>query len=336
MNSREIVRRTLDYTGPERVARSFGDSDFVSAGYTTATRATAWERAGGNAWERIDDWGNVWRRVDDTSMGEVARGVLDDLGAIDRYVFPDFSQPRDYDAVREARRLHPDKWLIGGLPGFTFNIARKMRRLEQYLMDILIERDRLRPLHDRIDAMLADMIDNYAAAGADCVMFAEDWGTQNRTLMSPRTWSEEFRPRTTRLCDLAHRRGLKVFMHSCGQIEAIVPGLIEAGIDLLQFDQPDLHGLDTLAAHQARSRITFWCPVDIQVALQTRDEAHIRAKAREMLDKLWRGRGGFVAGFYGDNASIGLDPKWQDIASDEFARYGVSALHAGALASPVQ
>ena len=39
-----------------------------------------------------------------------------------------------------------------------------------------------------------------------------------------------------------------------------------------------------------------------------------------MLDKLWRGQGGYIAGYYGDNASIGLDPKWQDFASDEFVR----------------
>jgi hypothetical protein len=112
-------------------------------------------------------------------------------------------------------------------------------------------------------------------------------------------------------------------MHSCGKIEGIVPGLMEAGVDVLQFDQPDLHGIDILAAHQKQGRITFWCPVDIQKALQTRDEAAIRAKAREMLDKLWRGRGGFIAGYYGDNASIGLDRKWQDFACAESLARGI-------------
>ncbi len=91
-----------------------------------------------------------------------------------------------------------------------------------------------------------------------------------------------------------------------------------------RFDQPDLHGLDTLASHQERGRITFWCPVDIQRTLQTGDEAIIRAKAREMLDKLWQGRGGFIAGYYSDNVSIGLDPAVQQYACDEFRKRGVS------------
>lgn len=93
---------------------------------------------------------------------------------------------------------------------------------------------------------------------------------------------------------------------------------------MLQFDQPDFHGIDTLAAYQEKDRITFWCPVDIQKTLQQRDEKAIREKIREMLDKLWRGRGGFVAGYCIDNPSIGLDPVWQEYACDEFSKRGIA------------
>jgi hypothetical protein len=111
-------------------------------------------------------------------------------------------------------------------------------------------------------------------------------------------------------------------MHSCGQIGEIIPCLIEAGIDVFQFDQPDLHGLDKLAAFQKENKITYWCPVDIQKVLQTKDEARIKKKAGEMLDKLWQARGGFIAGYYNDNASIGLEEKWQQIACREFLQRG--------------
>lgn len=324
MTSREIVRRTLEGSGPERVARSFEDSDFQWAGCDAKTSATGWKRIGTGRWERTDEWGNLWQRLDPTSKGEVVRGVLDDLASIESCEFPDFSRPSDYASVPARLAAAPDKWLLGGLPGFAFNIARKMRKLDQYLMDLALEADRIRALHDRIDDMLEKMIRNYAAAGVDGVMFPEDWGTQGQTLISPGMWREEFFPRYARLCGIARSLGIKVFMHSCGKIGGIVPGLMEAGIDVLQFDQPDLHGIDALAAHQARGRITFWCPVDIQKTLQQRDEEAIRAKAREMLDKLWRGRGGFIAGYYGDNASIGLDPKWQGFACEEFLKMGIA------------
>ena len=117
-------------------------------------------------------------------------------------------------------------------------------------------------------------------------------------------------------------------MHSCGKVTDIVPDLMEAGVDLLQFDQPRIHGIDTLKRWQDQEPVTFWCPVDIQTTLQTKEEVLIRQEAREMVEKLWRAQGGFVAGYYQDNVSIGLEPRWQNIACDEFLRMGQQDLPA--------
>lgn len=323
MTSREIVQATLDYDGPERVARSFAESDIVGVSYSIQTRETDWVEVGGGRWERLDEWGNTWARLDPTSKGEVVKGILDSLADVERLEFPDFSDPRSYDTVPETRKTHPDKYIVGNLPGFSFNIARRLRKLENYLADLLEAPECLSILHDRIDALLENMIRNYAAAGADAVMFCEDWGTQSGLMIHPSLWQTEFMPRFAKLCRLAHDCGIRVWMHSCGQIEPIVPWLMDAGIAVLQFDQPELHGLDALTAHQERGKITFWCPVDIQRVLPQRNETRIRAYARAMLDKLWKGRGGFIAGYYTDNASLGLDPIWQEFACDEFLKHGL-------------
>jgi hypothetical protein len=289
VTSKEIVERTLNYRSPQRVARSFYDSDFICVS---------------------------------NSASEIVKPVLSDLSRIADYELPDYSRFEDYRSTVQARAKNKDKWLIGKLPGFTFSIANEILKLENHLTAIMLQRNKVRILHNKIDCALEQMIRSYAKAGADSVMFYEDWGTQTGLLISPDLWHEEFFPRFVRLCGIAHQCNVKIFMHSCGKIAAIVPALIKAGIDVLQFDQPELYGIDRLAEYQKQSRITFWCPVDIQETLQTRDEKAIRAKAKEMLDKLWKGRGGFIAGYYTDNAAIGLEPKWQDIACQEFLAYG--------------
>lgn len=324
MPAREIVARTLAYDNPERIARSFEPSDFVWVAPTTKTFATDWTKDSAGAWFRIDEWGNRWSRIENSSKGEVTQPVLYSLNDLDQFRVPDFSNPSDYQSVCTQKELHPDKWLIGALPGFTFNIARKILRIDHYLLELAANPTGIRRLNDIIDEAVAAMILNFARAGVDSVMFPEDWGTQLNTFISPRMWKKEFFPRFKRFCDLAHTNRVKVFMHSCGQISGIMPGLIEAGIDLFQFDQPDLHGIDMLTQYQDRHQVSFWCPVDIQTTLQTRDETIIRAKAREMVDKLWQRKGGgFIAGYYDDNASIGLDPKWQAMACEEFLEHGV-------------
>ena len=111
-------------------------------------------------------------------------------------------------------------------------------------------------------------------------------------------------------------------MHSCGCIYEIIGDLIDAGINVLQLDQPQLMGVERLADEFA-GRVTFWCPVDIQNTLQTKDAAKIEADARLMVERFGcNGRGGFIAGMYPSNESIGLEPKWQQIAADAFAKYG--------------
>lgn len=320
MNSREIIQRTLDFEYPERVAHSFPDSDFIKV--HVEVPKGEWRRTQGAAWERIDAWGNVWGRVDPTSKGEVIRGGLEDLDQVETFPLPDFSSPAYYRTAQTLFAQHPDKWPLAVIEGWTFNIARNLRRLDQYFMDLLAEPEKIAVLHDRIDAQIRVEMQQVQAVGAAGFIFGEDWGTQERMFIRPGLWREMFKPRFAALCAYAHELGLVVFMHSCGRITEIIPDLIEVGVDLLQFDQPLIHGYETLDAFQKDHRISFWCPVDIQAVLPTGDEKLIRQHARAMLDHLWRGRGGFIAGYYEDMPSIGVAPEWQDAAGDEFLKRG--------------
>ena len=178
MTPREVFQRTLDFENPERVARTFmrNDlSDVVGTNPKVKTQATGWQLAGDQEWERTDEWGNRWRRIDPTSKGEVVTGALETLDAIDSLELPDYSNPGDYERVRAMRAEKPDHYMLGWVPGFTFSIARKMRKLDQYLMDLVLDRDRLRTLHDRIDDMLEDYIRNFARAGADAIGLEPKW-----------------------------------------------------------------------------------------------------------------------------------------------------------------
>jgi len=208
MTPREIVFLTIEYGGPLRVARSFGESDFCAARASVSAHAAPYVAVGPGRWQRTDEWGNIWGRADPTSKWQVIKGILKDLLALDSYKFPDYSHPKDYVSVLQRRTKHPDQWLLGRVPGFAFNIAAKLRGLEQYLIDLVSEKDRISRLHDRIDSMLEDMIRNYAVAGVDSIMFPEDWGSQSRTFISPRMWREEFFPRFETLCGVAHQVGI--------------------------------------------------------------------------------------------------------------------------------
>lgn len=326
MTSQEIVQSSLEFSCPERIPMTLPEPyphDTVSAGIMPSGQPDIgiWQKVNG-VWLQRDEWGNLWSRVRDVGGGEVIHGVLeDDWNLLDTYRWPDIANPARYQAARERFAAFPDKYHLGSLPGFPFAISRYMRRMEIFLADLLLERERAVTLLQRVTDLLEQCIVRFAEAGADGVFFCEDWGTQDRLLVSPTTWRSLFRPGFEQLCNAARRHGLTVWMHSCGHVYEIIGDLIEVGISVLQFDQPELHGIDNLA-RDFGGKVNFWCPVDIQKSLQTQDADTIERTARALIEKLGSYGGGFIAGYYGDNQGIGLDPKWQDIACQAFVRYG--------------
>jgi hypothetical protein len=59
-----------------------------------------------------------------------------------------------------------------------------------------------------------------------------------------------------------------------------------------------------------------------QEYVDTQDAAKIEADAKAMVKKLGKPDGGFIAGYYGGNEAIGLDPKWKRLACEALTHYG--------------
>jgi hypothetical protein len=336
MTSREIITRVLACDQPARIGLAYSgyqgqarldDVAWCGPAGDPQRPETPWRDNGDGFEVRDDEWGCRWRRVKGrTDKGEVVAAPLAEWRDLDSYRLPTFDDPRRYERCVEVRARCADRYLLGGLHGCAFNYARYLRRFDQYLYDCAAEPDQVRRLNGLLCDLALAQIDQYARIGADGVMFAEDWGTEDRLLVSPRMWHELFESDFRRLITRAHERGLTVWMHSCGYIKDIIPTLVEMGLDVFQLDQPDLSGLDFLARFPA----TYWCPVDIQRVLPTGDERRIKAYAREMLAKLGGRGGGLIAKDYPDNPSIGVDPLWQHWGYEVFVAEGVYPPAAGA------
>lgn len=324
MTSRERVFRALEFREPDRIPMTLPPPfphDICGAGVTPDPDwkpNRTWEVEDGAQWE--DEWHNVWRRFSNTTRGEVIEGALADWSDLDSYQFPRYDLRQRYDHAQGHFAANPDSYHLGSLPGFPFAIMRYLRRMDTFLMDLLLHPDEVAVLQKRVVSMLEGCLDCWAEAGADGVLFAEDWGTQERLLVSPAMWEEVFRPGFDAIVGHARQKGLHVWMHSCGYIKDIIPSLRDCGINVLQLDQPTLSGIDWLR-DTVGGRVTIWAPVDIQKILPTGDREAIRSSAREMIEKLGFG-GGFIGGYYGDMPSIAVQPEWQQWACEAFVEFG--------------
>lgn len=116
----------------------------------------------------------------------------------------------------------------------------------------------------------------------DGVWYYEDMGFKDKPFMSPRMYHDLIQPAHAATIAHAHQRGLPVIMHSCGFVEPLLGGMVDAGIDCLQVIEVKA-GMDLLKLNRAfADRIAFMGGIDVRT-LYTNDRTIIN---RELVSKL--------------------------------------------------
>jgi len=132
-------------------------------------------------------------------------------------------------------------------------------------------------------------------------------------------WMSFFFPRYKRLFDVIHECGYYVWMHSCGKINKAIPGLIEAGCDVINMQQPRTNGIEEIGK-KFTGRICFVTLCDIQKTLPAGDRNKIVEEARMLLYSWGTPEGGFILGDYGDHRAIGAKPEDKQFMLDTFRK----------------
>lgn len=98
----------------------------------------------------------------------------------------------------------------------------------------------------------------------DGIWFYEDMGFKYKPFMSPTMYRQIIWPAHKRTFDFCHAHHLPVIVHSCGYVEPLVPGLIEAGMDCLQAMEVKA-GMDLVRLKKAYGeRIAFCGGMDVR------------------------------------------------------------------------
>jgi len=109
------------------------------------------------------------------------------------------------------------------------------------------------------------------------IFLYEDLGYKGTPFMSPAMYREFVLPGHKASFDYAHRRNLKVMMHSCGFIEPLLPDIVEAGLDALQTMEAKA-GMDLLRIYRDYGdKLALMGGIDVR-ALCTNDKKAIDAE----------------------------------------------------------
>jgi len=236
-----------------------------------------------------DEWGVVWA-TSHIDRGYPVRHPLAEP-TLTGYDFPDPLDPKRWAPVHEVNLSGRSDFTLA-VVGDLWERAHFVRGLDALLMDLRSAPGFVHELLDRVCEYCLATLERMAALRPDGVFISDDYGFQDRLMMSPRDWREFVKPRLGRLLSAAQGHGLATMLHSCGNVSAIVPDLIELGLDILHPIQPE--AIDVFALKREFGRdITFCGGISTQHTLPFGTPEDVRCEVIEKAERLGAG-GGYI------------------------------------------
>jgi uroporphyrinogen decarboxylase len=316
MHSRDRVLRAIHFQGPDRLPHYLPDgeeNDLLWLWFGRPAEQQPWTELPDGRQRRIDAWGVTWETMGGGSFGEAVAWPLADITRQADYVFPDLHNLAHFAAAREAIAANAadanPKYCLGVMPCSSLNEGtHNLMGLENLFAAYYEEPESLQAWLARLAETQRTSIRLLADLGCDGVMGYDDWGLQDRLMVSPALIEEFFLPHYRANWAFAHSLGMDVWLHSCGYIVDLLPTLQAAGLDVIQQDQQENMGLEALDA-AVGGRLAFWCPVDVQKTMVAGTVEEVRAYVRRMIATLGAHHGGLISMAYSTPDAVQHTPE---------------------------
>lgn len=247
---------------------------------------------------------------------------------LEDYPFPDVTAEYRYEGLAErVADWHRRGYAVaGGIPhysGTLFECAWILRGMENLLADFLLHPELASVLLDWLTASGIESATRLARAGIDILTTGDDVGTQRGMMMSPALWRKWLKPRLAEIIAAAKavNPDLLVFYHSDGNIEPLIPELIEIGVGILNPVQPECMDPARLKREYG-NYLAFWGTIGTQTTMPLGTPEEVKAVVRERIETVGQGGGLLLAPTH----VLEPDVPWENIvafieAVDEYGWY---------------
>jgi uroporphyrinogen decarboxylase len=220
---------------------------------------------------------------------------------VDAYRLPEWPDDDLRRLEAEAKRLfeQTDYAVMGGFGGAFLEAGQNLRGWGQFLIDIAADRPLAEALLHKVLANNLANVRRYLDAVGRYIQLIQvggDLGTQAGPQVRPEWYYELLQPLEKSFWGEIHRLGdVKVFLHSCGGIHDLIPGIIDAGCDVLNPVQTSATGMDPeRLKREFGDRLTFWgggCDTQTVLPVGTPEQVYEHASERM---RIFKPGGGFV------------------------------------------
>jgi uroporphyrinogen decarboxylase len=237
---------------------------------------------------------------------------------------PDKFYKTIYRVFADLQKRYGDKiYLMGSLFSGLWESASQSMGLTAFSVILRRKPDFVRRMVKYYEAIYLATIHATADAGMPAFVYSDDMGHKSGPQMPPRVLDEFFGPSLRRICEEAHKRGIKIIIHSCGNVNLLLDLFADWGFDGVHSLEPTA-GID-LAEVKKRlgKRMCIFGNMDISHVLSegTREEVESAVKAMLKAAAL---DGGFIMAMTNSHNGVKVEnTRWM---IEDTHRYGVYPL----------
>lgn len=330
MISRELTKKAVHFQGTPRMPHFLPDdleNDIVLLWKQLPGDIQPWT-VKGSIEERIDPWGILWQRpAGAPEFGEAKKYPVFDMSEYKKIQIPDYDNDKYYEhkiqRIKENNQNQNPKYTLSVLQfASLFEQSHILVGLDRLMYEFYDHPSELKSFLEMMTERICECVKKEAQIGSDCVMMYDDWGLQDRLIVSRDLIREFFIPCYKKIWGLSHDLGMDTCMHSCGDITGILPDLIDAGLDIVQMDQQENMGLEMLSTAFG-GKIAFWCPADIQTVMSYGNPKDVNKYVKRMVQTLGSHNGGLISKFYPQPDAVGHAPENTIAMCKAFREHGV-------------
>ncbi|MEI6168009.1 MAG: uroporphyrinogen decarboxylase family protein [bacterium] len=248
----------------------------------------------------VDGWGVTWEQCTYGIMGHVVHYLVEEPDDLKKVCLPDIPEPGSTAARNWAEDVanHQARGFYR-LEGWVtlFETLHSLRRMEDLLIDIAEDNALANDLADLVMGVRSRQIESLLDAGVDGIQLADDWGSQQATLISRPMWQHFFKPRYRQLAQQVRARGKHVFFHSCGHTLPFFDDLAEIGVQVI-WPQAGANNQVEVAAAIRRNGLTLQWDIDRQHTMSQGSPAEVAAAVAAAKQRFYDPAGGLI--FWGE------------------------------------
>jgi len=236
-----------------------------------------------SVWEDI--WGTTWRLESEyISEMPVNHPISDGWSSVEKYRWPDPDDDRlvskiyqDLETIQDDQ----DSFLTGFHRDLLLEKGSMLAGMQNLMIWFKTDSELVKFIFQRIMDFQLGIAKHYLACNVEMVKFGEDLGGQTSALFSHEVFEKFLLPEYKRIFNFYKGKNIKVYFHSCGQIENFIDDFINLGVDILNPVQATANNL-VLVRERTMGKIALEGGVNSSIIMQ----ADKTALKKEVLHRL--------------------------------------------------